>query len=60
VIKHQPLDMGSFTETILLKKEYKCAFKKDSNGSLLNKTLVEDGLVSEHYLIQAMKVLYSY
>jgi hypothetical protein len=32
-------------------------FSKDSNGSLLNKTLVEDGLSSvEHYLIQGMKV----
>jgi hypothetical protein len=30
---------------------------KDSNGSLLNKTLVEDGGGSvEHYLIQGMKV----
>jgi hypothetical protein len=42
--KASTLEMGSSTETILLKKEYKCAFKKDSNGSLLNKTLVEDGL----------------
>jgi hypothetical protein len=45
------------TETIHLKKEYKCAFKKDSNGSLLNKTLVEDGLSSVRaLLIQGMKV----
>jgi hypothetical protein len=42
------------TETIHL-KEYKC-FSKDSNGSLLNKTLVEDGLSSRALLDSGMKV----
>jgi hypothetical protein len=33
------------------RKSIKCAFQKDLNGSLLNKTLVEDGLSSVRALL---------
>jgi hypothetical protein len=42
------------TETIHLKEKYiNALFKKDSNGSLLNKTLVEDGLSSVRALLDS-------
>jgi hypothetical protein len=42
VIKHHSLDMGEFLQNDPFKrKEYKYAFQKDSNSSLLNKTLVK-------------------
>jgi hypothetical protein len=48
------LEMGSFYRNDpFKKKEYKCAFQKDSNGSLLNKTLVEDGLSSVRALLDS-------
>jgi hypothetical protein len=48
------LEMGALQKRSFKEKEYKCAFKKeDSNGSLLNKTLVEDGLSSVRALLDS-------
>jgi hypothetical protein len=40
------LEMGSFYRNDPFKRKSINALSKDSNGSLLNKTLVEDGLSS--------------
>jgi hypothetical protein len=50
--------MGSFYRNDPFKEKYKCALKKIL-GSLLNKTLVEDGLSSVRALLDS-ETLYSY
>jgi hypothetical protein len=48
------LEMGSFYRNDPFKrKSINALFKKDSNGSLLNKTLVEDGLSSVRALLDS-------
>jgi hypothetical protein len=55
------LEMGSFYRNDPFKrKSINALFKKDSNGSLLNKTLVEDGLSSRALLDSGMKVFILY
>jgi hypothetical protein len=45
--------MGSFRNDPFKRKSINALFKKDSNGSLLNKTLVEDGLSSVRALLDS-------